>query len=450
MKSSLVKKFSSISGWIIGLAVALVAALLALGASLSAAPQYETKSRMYVSTVGGAPVSNASYQETAASQQMALSLVKLITSDVVIQRVVDSLQLDMTAAELTSTMEATVEPETVLIDLSVTSTSPALAREIANATAFEFADYVAELQVKTTPSTPKPQVNLVQPAATPNAAVAPNIPRNVGLATLAGFVIGLTLANLRKRFIHTVRDVDTLESVTGKPALGSVPAGRLRLRGDFATVTRDAAMMESFRHVRTNLVHLLASCPSRVITVTSAGLEEGTTTTVCGIGAALADAGYRVVVVDADLRQAHLTERLNMVEQAGVAEVANGAVEINDVIQSMGTPRLDVLPAGETTDLPSEHLSSRETEKMLRRLGEIYDYVLVDTPPVLAFTDAVILGGLSDGVVLVVRYADVEEEDLRRSIVQFAGVDAPVLGALFTFAPLSDSLKRSLKVGRRS
>ncbi|MDO8942893.1 MAG: AAA family ATPase, partial [Desulfobacterales bacterium] len=399
MKKTVKQQIAGASALVVVLGTALIGALAALGMSMLATPQYEAHTRMYVSTTGGAPVNNASYQETTASQSIALSLVKLVQSAAVTERVVDSLQLDVSPSELAKMMETTVEPETVLIDLGVTSSSATLAREIANASAFEFADFVDELQLKTTSSAPKPKVTLVQPAATPIDPVSPNTPQNVGLGALAGIAVGLVLVNIRGRLIHTVRDSATLEAITGLPPLGAIPTSRVRADNAFDMVTRDAAMMESVREVRTNLVHLLESHSSRVVLVTSAGLNEGKTTTLCGIGAALSGAGHRVLVVDADLRTPDLTEKLQLANELGLSEVIDGSAELGDVIHTLRSPDVDVLPAGRVALHPSELLGSAAAEKLLQRLSETYEYVLVDTPPALAFTDTAVVATHSDGVV---------------------------------------------------
>lgn len=181
------------------LAFGLLGALAALVVTLVTTPQYEAHATLYVSTEGGSPVNNASYQETAASQQIALSLSKLVTAGDVIDHVNQDLKLNRSPAQLANTISATVEPETVLIDLAVRDSSPNAARDIANSTALAFTDFVANLQVKTSPSTPKPQVTLVQPAITPESPITPNPTRNVGLGVLGGIAVGLVLANLRDR-----------------------------------------------------------------------------------------------------------------------------------------------------------------------------------------------------------------------------------------------------------
>jgi receptor protein-tyrosine kinase len=431
--------------WILGLALGLIGALIGFAVSATATPMYKAHAAMFVSTTGGAPVSNASYQETTASQQMALSLVRLASSQVVTERVVQSLELDMPPAELAEKVEAVVEPETVLINLTVTDSSPTMAREIANATAFEFADFVAELQLKTAPSTPRPTVTLVQPAATPPVPVSPNTFRNTGLGALAGLAIGLVLANLRRRTNRSVRDAGQLGSITGRPPLGSIPRSRNRSKDPVEIVTGDDFVMEGFREVRTNLTHALKDSPSGIISVTSAGLGEGKTTALVGLAITLSDAGHRVAVVDADLRGADLTERLGMAGAVGLADALAGTCGLDDIVVAPNSLRLDVIPAGQPSRHPSELLSADAAEKIFLQLSKLYDFVLVDTPALLAFTDAALAASYSDAVVIVARYGDVAENDLGSAVEGLGKVGANIVGGVFTFAPVPDLLRRSVK-----
>jgi receptor protein-tyrosine kinase len=400
---------------------------------------------MFVSTTGGAPVSNASYQETSASQQMALSLARLASSQVVTERVVESLRLDLPPAELAEKVEAVAEPETVLINLTVTDSSPTMAREIANATAFEFADFVDELQLKSAPSTPRPKVTLVQPASTPETPDSPNALRNTGLGALAGLAIGLVLANFRRRTDRSVREPSQLAAITGRPPLGSVPKSRNRSTDPVEVITSDAFVMEGFREVRTNLLYALKDSRSGIVTVTSAGLGEGKTTTLVGLAVALSDAGHRVALVDADLRDADLTERLGMAGRPGLADALAGTWGLDDIVVTPGSLRLTVIPAGSPSSHPSELLSSDGAEKIFLQASKLHDFVLVDTPALLAFTDAAIAATYSDAVVIVARYGEVTVDDLESAVESLHKVGADILGVVTTFAPVPDLLKRSVK-----
>jgi polysaccharide biosynthesis transport protein len=435
--------------WLSALVLGLVGVALAFAASLATTPQYEAHARLFVSTTGGAPMSNASYQETAASQQIALSLAKLIPTEVVTDRVVRSMHLEMSPSELSSKIAATVEPETVLIDLSVTDASPGAAREIANGTALEFSDFVDALILKTSPSVPQPQVTLVQPAATPDVPVSPNTNRNLGLGLVAGLAAGLVVANLRERSNKTVRDVRILEKVVGEPTLGTIPASRSRDVKSAASLINDKSAVEGYREIRTNLQHALGESASRLVASTRAGLQEGKTTTVLGIATALSDAGHRVVVVDADLRQADLSNELGMADSAGLTEFLEEELAFDDVVHPSPFRRIDAIPAGQASRQPSDLLTSETAGKAYRLLGERYDYVVIDTPAVLAFTDAAIVASRSDGVVLVARFADVVSTDLESAVGSLQKVGARILGSVFTHAPVSEPRRRGLKARRK-
>ena len=434
--------------WLFALGFGLVGAVLAMAMSFAATPQYQAQASMYVSTKGGAPLSNASLQESEASQQIALSLSKLMSSEVVTHRVVQGLQLDMSASELAAKIEAGVEPETVLINLTVTDSSATAARVIANAIAFEFTDFVEELQVKATPSTPKPQVTLVQPAVTPTDAVSPNTLQNVGLGALAGLAAGLVVANLRERANRSVRDVHTLEHIVGQPPLGSIPVSRSADTKSVAVITGDQNVLEGFKEVRTNLQHALGERSSRVVSVTSSGLKEGKTTTVIGIAIALADAGHRVVVVDADLRHGQLSHQLELADTNGLSQALSEGLELDDVIHPSGLARIDAIWSGHPSPQPSELLSSEKAATLFGLLGERYDFVVVDTPALLAFTDAAVVADYTDGVVLVARHGHVDSTDLESAVASLHRVEARILGPIFTFAPLSKPRRRSLKPRR--
>jgi polysaccharide biosynthesis transport protein len=422
----------------------LVGFILAFAASLAATPQYQAHAKLYVSTTGGLFANNASYQEPTASQQIAVSLSKLIPTEVITERVVQSLHLDMSASELAKRVAATVEPETVLIDLSVTDSSPTAAREIANAIALGFSDFIDELDLKSPRLMPRPEVTLVLPAVTPNVPISPNTPRNVGLGMLAGLVAGLVWANLRERANRTVREVPTLERIVGQPTLGSIAVSRSHDKKLVTLVTDDECVVEGFKEVRTNLEHALGESASRIVSVTSAGLKEGKTTAVMGIAVALSDAGHRVVVVDADLRHADLSNQLGLADANGLTEFLMDGVALDDVIHATGFDEIDVIPSGHASRQPSELLTSEAAGNLYRLLGARYDFALLDTPALLAFTDAAVVAARTDGVVLAARYADVESNDLESAVAGLRKVEARILGSVFTFAPVSEPRRRSL------
>lgn len=436
---------------LLGLGVALLGALGGLVLSIATPPVYEAKARMMVSATGGPDGSAASYQQVTASQQVALSIVQFASSEVVAERVVRTLGLDEPAAVVAGGIEATLEPETVIIGIAARAGSPTQAREIANTTAFEFADFVTEIDSAPDPAAVRPRLTLAQAATTPLAPVAPLVSQNVALGGLAGLTLGFVMTNIRLRTDRRVRDGEVLRMIVGTELLGSVPARRRRTgsgaRGMQESGDEDPIVREGYRGVRTTLRHTLRTASRRVAVVCGTGPDEGATAAALGIAEALAAADLRVLVVDADLRSSELTARLGADGRPGLVEAVAGTVELDDVVRAVPGQRFAVLPAGTTSQGPSELLGSAAAEALFGRLGEDYDYVVVDAPPVLACTDAAVVATWSDGVVLVVRHGEVRSDELEDAVACLRRVGARLLGPVLTCTPVSRITKRSV-VGR--
>ncbi|HQH28734.1 MAG TPA: CpsD/CapB family tyrosine-protein kinase, partial [Oligoflexia bacterium] len=161
---------------------------------------------------------------------------------------------------------------------------------------------------------------------------------------------------------------------------------------------------ESYRVIRTAILLSSADNPPKTLLVTSAKKGEGKTTFILNLAAALSQAGSKTLVVDADLRRPSVGRYFSIPSRtAGLADFLAGMKELDEVLRSTPIDRLFIIPAGSEVPNPAELIGSRKMAELLRQLAEQYDYVLVDTPPVLPATDAVSLSHAVDGVVLVVR-----------------------------------------------
>ncbi|WP_067530924.1 polysaccharide biosynthesis tyrosine autokinase [Nocardia crassostreae] len=421
--------------WLLAVGAGLLGGLFGLAASLAATPQYEAHATLYVSTKAGPEVANASYQEPGASQQLALSLAKLLKTEVVAERVVRSLHLDTSPSGLASNISATVQPETVLIDITVTDSAPESAREIANTLAFEFADYVEELNRTSVAMLPAAQVSLIQPALAPSTPVSPNTTRNIGLGVLGGLLAGIAAANLRDRADRSLRDARTLREVVGAPTLGAIPPARTRRGGPLPLVTGDHRVSEAYKRVRTNVTQALADSPSRLVAVVSAEPAEGKTTTAAGLAVTLAQAGHRVAVVDADLRHPALTEHLALMNEPGLTDFLQRATDGLPVRPLQAMPAVDILPAGHKTLEPSELLASEKAADLWSTLAKHYDYVVIDTPAALPYTDATLIATRADATILVARHGRTNPTSLESAIADLRTADTTLLGSVFTCAP---------------
>ena len=162
--------------------------------------------------------------------------------------------------------------------------------------------------------------------------------------------------------------------------------------------------------------------------VTSSLPGEGKSTTTINLAIALADAGSRVALVDADLRRPSVSKYLGIEGKVGLTTVLIGRATLDDVVQPWGNGKLHVLPSGQIPPNPSELLGSKAMAQVLTQLAAKYDVVLIDTPPLLPVTDAAILARLTSGALVVVSADKLHRNQLRESLGSLETVGARILG----------------------
>jgi receptor protein-tyrosine kinase len=197
----------------------------------------------------------------------------------------------------------------------------------------------------------------------------------------------------------------------------------------------ESSTAEAFRAIRTNLRFLDVDNPPRVIVVGSAVPGEGKSTLAVNLSAALAQSGSRVALVEADLRRPRVARYLGLVEGSGLSNVLSGTATVDDVLQTWRDPRLQVLAAGPMPPNPSEMLGSTQMRILLASLRETYDYVVVDSPPLLPVTDGAVLSALSDGCLITARHGTTRRAQLTEAMTVLDRVDAKLLGVVLNGVP---------------
>lgn len=409
--------------------------LSAVVVTLLTTPLYQASTRLFVSTTSGSTLSDA-YQGNRFSQERVVSYAELLTGQTLAQRTIDKLKLDMSADALQSHVNATVRPNTVLINVEVLDDSPIQARDIANALSDEFVVMVRELETPEDGSRPDSRVVVEQRASIPENPVVPQPVRNIAIGLALGLALGLGLAFIRDLLDNTVKTRDQMEELTGTGLVGSIPLDKERRKQASIAFDRESSgIAEAFRKLRTNLQFLAVDNPPRVILVTSSMPSEGKSTTAINIALALAETEKSVVLVDGDLRRPSLHRYLDLVGTVGFSTVLSGAVSLDDALQKTRFPGLTVLTSGAIPPNPSELLGSQSARKLLNDLRAKFDYVVVDSTPLLAITDAAILAAGADGVLIMARYGHTKREHLAHAVESLERVGAPLLGAVFTMTP---------------
>jgi capsular exopolysaccharide synthesis family protein len=400
--------------------------------------QYQAQVTIYVSAQTGADGLAAAYQGSLLSEQRVKSYVRLLTGPRVAQSVVDRLQLDVPAGEVAGRIEASAQPDTVLLTVTVTDTSARRATDIADATGEVFIQLVAELERPAEDAPPTVTARIVEPAVTPTFPTIPSMPLNMTVGALVGLVTGYLLALLRDALDTTVKSIDRLTELIEVPSLGVVSRDPGMSDYPLAVLADPLSpRAEEFRKVRTNLQFVDVDQPPRTIIITSALSGEGKTSTLCNLAITLARAGRRAVVVETDLRRPRVADYLGFEGGVGVTSVLAGRVGLTEAIQPWGDATFDVLASGPIPPNPSELLASRQMVSLLAELRDSYDIVLLDTPPVLPVTDAAVLGAACDGALVVVRYGRTTTHQVNAAASALRSASVRMLGTVLTMVPKS-------------
>lgn len=266
---------------------------------------------------------------------------------------------------------------------------------------------------------------------------------NVFLGALLGLILGVGAAFFLEYLDRTVRTSSDVESLLGIPVLGVIPRlRRLEEAGDEAhqlagrglplLVAQDPLdpAAEAYRNLRMNLMFMSTDEePIRTVLFSSPGPSEGKSTTAVNFAVMLAQQGQRVLVIDADLRRPSLHRALDVLREPGLTNLLIGDAEPRETVRPNVLPNLDFLPSGPFPPNPSELLNSKNMARILEEFEGRYDQIIIDSPPVLAVTDAAILAVHTDGVVLVLRSGETEQRAAERSVEQLRRLGVRVFGA---------------------
>ena len=289
-----------------------------------------------------------------------------------------------------------------------------------------------ETELKTT------NIRVVEKAETPRGPVSPNKMRNYQVALILGLLVGIGLALGFEHLDNTFKTPEDVKEHLSVPFLGMVPDVSVKTaggasRGPVATqVIRSAnsAVGDAYRVLRTNLIFTSAETTGRVIMVTSAVPGEGKTTTLANLAAALAQNGAKVLAVDADLRRPTLNQHFGLQKTPGLSDLIVGKSAASQAIQSTRIDGLQLIPCGYQPPNPAELLGSPMMKQILDAIRAHYDWVLIDTPPLLAMADAPVLCSLVEGVVLVLAAEVATKPAVMRAIEQVQSVGGKVLGVV--------------------
>lgn len=284
---------------------------------------------------------------------------------------------------------------------------------------------------------------LVASASPPTSPVEPRPLRNAVLGVLFGLMLGVGLAFLREYLDDSVKNKDDLErAVPRLPVIGVIPVDtewKDKARSRVASVTQDRSpVAEAYRTLRTTIQFLTLHRAVRTLQVSSPGAAEGKSTTVANLGVAFARAGRRVVIVDCDLRRPRMNDFFGLPTDVGFTSVLVGEVTVSEALHPVpGEARLSVLTSGPLPHNPAEVLTTEAVDDVLEAIDA--DIVLIDAPPILPITDALVLAPRVDATLLVCLVGSTPRKQVVRAVEMLQQVSAPVVGAVLNGVRADDN-----------
>jgi len=304
-------------------------------------------------------------------------------------------------------------------------------------------------------------VQIIDTARVPLRPAQPNIPRNITTGFFLSLAGGIGLAFLLEMLDNSVRSPDQVELVAGLPTLGMIPSG-VRLNSSYGRALKplransqimpqqesvetisylrpQSQSAEAYRTLRTSILLSSWGAPPKVLLVTSPLAQEGKTTTSVNTAIVLAQRGARVLMVDADLRRPSIHKAFGVPQRPGLSEYLTGNISECPTTPWAQLPNLHVLPSGGSPPHPAELLGSAMMNNVLTEWRKQFDHIVIDTPPALSVTDAVLLSVQADSVILVIRSGQTTKQALRRARQLLAYVNAKIIGVVVNAMDLNAS-----------
>jgi capsular exopolysaccharide synthesis family protein len=409
--------------WVIAITAAMTLIVTAVG-TFMATPIYVASTTLRITPTPNGPDERLGWGDIQYADRLMNTYLTIATSRPVMEKLGQALRFTEPAQieELRKQIKVEIPANTELIQITAEDQDPMLAAEAANTLASILATDVIASNT----------VSVVEPAIAPENPSQPRKALNIALGLLVGLVGGMGLAFLFENLDTTLYTTKQIAQAAEAPILGQIPLARKQQQ--ITCFNSNSPQEEAFRRLRTNLSMLNHATPLRTLLVTSAEPGEGKSTIVVNLAAALAKAGRRIIVVDGDMRLPTFHTIFDLPNQIGLSSVLKQRVALDTAVQASNIPGLHVLTSGPLPSNPAELLGSPHMIALIEQLTHWFDMVLLDTPSLLAVTDAAVLAPIVDSVVLVVGRDQARQEAVQAVYQQLLNVKAKSIGVVINRA----------------
>ncbi len=340
---------------------------------------------------------------------------------------------ELTISKIKRMVNASIVRDSNLIEIQVQSSDPALAANVANTIGREYVKLMDELQFSS--------VMVLSAANLPISPIKPLKKLNITIAVLLGLVLSFLIALLLEYMDNTIKTPNDVNRLLNQTVLAVIPGkinddknNRNKHLGLVAFEDSKSPISESYRDLRTNLGFLGLDQPFKTILITSPLAEDGKSTTAANLAIVVAQAGYKVLLVDCDLRKPQMHIIFNIPNNQGFTDCIFSEKDPQDASHSTVIASLTVMTSGRIPPNPAEILNSERTHKLWSKLETQYDYVFIDSPPILAVTDANIIAAQVVATVLVISAGKTRIELALQAIERLIRAKARLLGLVLNRA----------------
>ncbi|HJV64118.1 MAG TPA: polysaccharide biosynthesis tyrosine autokinase [Geomonas sp.] len=277
-------------------------------------------------------------------------------------------------------------------------------------------------------------ISIVDPAIVPDEPAFPKMRVNLALAVVIGLMLGLGLCFIREFFDNTLKEPEEAERALSLPLLALIPFISKK-EGEQALISHRApksVASEAFKELRTALRFCSLKKQKQVLLITSSLAGEGKSTVACNLAITLTQTGARVLLVDCDLRCSSLHLKLGCTPGAGLTELMAGDIGQEAALHATQVAGLDLVKSGTVPPNPAEILGSEAMARFVEDMRGVYDFIVIDAPPVLAVTDAPVLTAISDLVLIVMEAGRVPAKAAKRTKETLVAAAAPLAGIVFS------------------
>lgn len=396
-------------------------------------PEYQSTAALIVN-VNDNTSALVTYDDVTLSQKLVDTYVVILKNYTLLNKVIQKLGLNMSAASLAGNITVNTVSTTEILEITVQDTNALRAKTIV--------DTIVNLAPEEITRTVKAgSVEVISPAQVNNSPVSPNMKKNTLIGFLLGLLFSCSIAFILEILNNKFKTDDDVAEKLGYNVIGTIPnyrkirGKRLGSKSDEPVVMLEKPPLqvaEAYHALRTNLEFLTHDKSIKKIIVTSSVAGEGKTTVAVNLAISLGQSGYKVLIMDLDLRKPSVSRllRLKEINDKGVTMVLNGKSTPADSVINTENLSVGVMPSGPIPPNPNDLIRSNAMKNLLKELEGRYDYIIFDTPPVLSAADAISFSPMTDGILFVLKQNQTTFGTAVNARKSLAQVNANILGCI--------------------